>query len=213
MEKSKPISWGEIRQHLLFNFGRTVSYALIGAGMGFLGTIVYDVAAIAAITNDVRAFAGLAVGGFIVLTGFKYVLTGTTAGLVGHFGGTVFQRVSARMMDQVDTLVDGPKIALLGAVHGVLPCPLLYPAFLFAFVTGSPLYGATALGVLGLGTVPAVFTYGVAFQFLAGRYQSYLHRALGIVFLALGYLPIAHGLMLFGFDVPHPTIPIYQPLG
>jgi sulfite exporter TauE/SafE len=212
MGTSGPVAWTEIRQHLLFNAGRTVSYATIGAGMGLLGTMVYDTAAVAAVADDVRAVAGLLVGGFIVLTGGKYLLTGT-AGLVGRVGdGSVFQRVSGALLERVDALVGGPKILALGAVHGLLPCPLLYPAFLYAFATGSPLYGATALGVLGLGTVPTVFAYGVAFQSVSPRFQGPLHRALGAVFLLLGYIPLAHGLMLLGVSLPHPPLPAYQPL-
>jgi len=209
-----PVAWGEVRQHLLFNLGRTASYAAIGALMGVLGTMLYDTAAVAAIANDVRAVAGILVGVFIVATGVRYLLTGTTEGLVGRLGsGSLFQRVSTRLHEHVDTWVGGPRIVGLGAVHGLLPCPLLYPAFLYAFAVGSPLYGALSLAVLGLGTVPAVFAYGLAFNAVSLRIQTPLHRTLGAVFLLLGYLPLSHGLMLFGIALPHPTIPVYQPLG
>ncbi|WP_324664457.1 sulfite exporter TauE/SafE family protein [Haloarcula sediminis] len=209
-----PVAWGEIRQHLLFNFGRTASYALIGALMGLLGTVVYDTAAVVTVADNVRAVAGIAVGGFIIVTGGMYLRTGTTAGAVGHLGsGSLFQRFSMGLHQHVKRWVGGPRIVALGAVHGLLPCPLLYPAFLYAFVVGSPAYGAVALSVLGLGTVPAVFGYGVAFNSVSPRFQSRLHRTLGVVFLVLGYLPLSHGLMILGVGLPHPTIPIYQPLG
>jgi len=209
-----PVRWGEIRQHLLFNFGRTVSYALIGGLMGLLGTVVYDTAAVVALADTLRAVAGIAVGGFIIVTGGLYLRTGTTAGAVAQFGsGSLFQRLSTRLHQHVDRWVGGPRIVALGAVHGILPCPLLYPAFLYAFAIGSPAYGALALSVLGLGTVPAVFGYGVAFNSVSPRFQSGLHRTLGAVFLVLGYLPLSHGLLILGIGLPHPSIPIYQPLG
>jgi sulfite exporter TauE/SafE len=209
-----PTAWSEIRQHLLFNFGRTISYALIGATMGLLGAILYDTAAVAAVATDVRAVAGIVVGAFVLVTGATYTLTGTTGGLLGGVDPTgLFGRVSGRLLEHVERWVRGPRIVGLGAVHGLLPCPLLYPAFLYAFAVGSPLYGALALTVLGLGTVPTVFAYGLAFQSIAPRFQGPLHRALGVVFLALGYIPLAHGLLLLGIELPHPTIPIYQPLG
>jgi len=209
-----PVAWREIRQHLLFNLGRTVSYAAIGALMGLLGTVVYDTAAVVAVADPVRALAGIAVGGFIVVTGAVYLRTGSTAGAIGRLGsGSLFQRLSTRLHQHVQQWVGGPRIVGLGAVHGLLPCPLLYPAFLYAFAIGSPLYGALALSVLGLGTVPAVFAYGVAFNSISPRFQSRLHRTLGVVFLVLGYLPLSHGLLILGVDVPHPSIPVYQPLG
>jgi len=209
-----PVAWTEIRQHLLFNAGRTVSYALLGALMGLLGTVVYDAAAVAAAADTVRAVAGVAVGGFIVVTGAIYLRTGSTASAVSRLGSaSLFRRLSTRLHEHVDQWVGGPRIVGLGAVHGLLPCPLLYPAFLYAFAVGSPVYGATALAVLGLGTVPAVFGYGVAFNAVSPRFQSRLHRLLGVVFLVLGYLPLSHGLGILGLAVPHPSIPIYQPLG
>ena len=209
-----PVRWAEIRQHLLFNFGRTVSYALIGGLMGLLGTVVYDTAAVVALADTLRAVAGIAVGGFIVVTGGLYLRTGTTAGTAARIGsGSLFWRLSTRLHQHVDQWVGGPRIVALGAVHGILPCPLLYPAFLYAFAVGSPAYGALALSVLGLGTVPAVFGYGVAFNSVSPRFQSGLHRTLGAAFLVLGYLPLSHGLLILGIELPHPAIPIYQPLG
>lgn len=214
LDDDGPTAWPEIRQHLLFNLGRTASYALLGAAMGALGALLYDTAAVAAVATDVRAVAGILVGGFVLVTGVRYAATGTTGGPLGGVDPTgVFGRASARMLEHVERWVRGPRIVGLGAVHGLLPCPLLYPAFLYVFAVGSPAYGALALAVLGLGTVPTVFAYGVAFQSVAPRLQGPLHRALGVVFLALGYIPLAHGLMLLGIDLPHPTIPIYQPLG
>jgi len=208
-----PVAWAEIRQHLLFNFGRTVSYALIGALMGLLGTLIYDTAAIVALADSVRAVSGIAVGGLIMVTGGLYLRTGTAAGAISSFGsGSLLWGLSTRLHQHVDRWVGGPRIIALGAFHGILPCPLLYPAFLYAFAIGSPAYSALALSVLGLGTVPAVFAYGVAFNSISPRFQSRLHRTLGVVFLVLGYLPLSHGLMILGMQIPHPSIPIYQPL-
>ena len=214
MDSDGPVTWIEIRQHLLFNLGRTGSYALLGASMGLLGAVLYESAAVATVADDVRAVVGVVVGTFILLTGSRYLLTGTATGHVAAPGsGSLFQRATGRLLDRIDGLVGGPRILALGAVHGLLPCPLLYPAFLYAFAVGSPFHGAMALGVLGLGTVPTVFAYGIAFQSLSQRFRGPLHRTLGAAFLLLGYLPLAHGLMLLGIHLPHPSLPVYQPLG
>jgi sulfite exporter TauE/SafE len=204
----------DVRQHLLFNAGRTLSYAAIGALMGALGAVLFDVAAVAALATDVRGVTGILAGGFIVFTGAGYLLRGT----VGHgvsipLVGDAFSRVYAAVTTRVDEWVGGPRIVALGALHGFLPCPLLYPAFLYAFAVGSPLRGALSLAVLGVGTVPTLLAYGTVFQSLGTGSRVSLHRALGVAFVALGYLPLAHGLMLLGIHIPHPPIPVYQPLG
>ena len=205
------LSWHDVRQHLLFNLGRTASYAVIGAVMGALGAVLFDAAAVAAVATPVRAGAGILVGLFILATGLLYVVRGS----VGHGGvpglGGLFSRVYGAVTDRVDDWVGGPRIAALGAVHGFLPCPILYPAFLYALARGSPVEGFLALGTLGLGTIPTLFAYGTVFQSVDAGTRVRLHRALGVVFLVLGYIPLSMGLMQLGVPVPHPDIPIYQP--
>ncbi|WP_439027728.1 sulfite exporter TauE/SafE family protein [Haloarchaeobius sp. DT45] len=207
------VSFRDVRQHLLFNLGRSLSYAAIGASMGLLGMVVFDAAAVTPLADGLRAVTGLLVGGFILVTGAGYLFRGRT---VGHGGslpvvGTAFQRVYATLTARVDSWVRGPRIVGLGAVHGLLPCPIIYPAYLYALATGSPVTGGLSLAVLGLGTVPTLFAYGTLFQSVDARWRSHLHRALGAAFLVLGYIPLAHGLMLLGVDVPHVPLPMPGP--
>ncbi|MFB6100990.1 MAG: sulfite exporter TauE/SafE family protein [Haloplanus sp.] len=212
--ENERVRWLDVRQHLLFNAGRTASYTLIGATMGALGAVFFDTAAVAAIATDVRAITGIVVGGFIVVTGAGYLLRGSGGGGVSiPFVGSAFSRVYGAVTARVDEWVGGPRIVALGALHGFLPCPLLYPAFLYAFAVGSPTRGALSLAVLGLGTVPTLLAYGTVFQSLGTGTRAGLHRVLGALFVVLGYLPLAHGLMLMGIHLPHPPIPVYQPLG
>ncbi|WP_435067333.1 sulfite exporter TauE/SafE family protein [Haloplanus sp. C73] len=206
------LDWRDVRQHLLFNGGRTASYTLIGGVMGALGAALFDAAAVAAVATDVRAVTGVVVGGFIVLTGAGYLVRGSVRGGSLPVVGSAFARVYGAVADRVDAWVGGPRIVALGALHGLLPCPLLYPAFLYALASGSPLRGALSLAVLGLGTVPTLLAYGTVFQSFDTGARVGLHRALGACFVVLGYLPLAHGLALFGVPLPHPPIPVYQPL-
>ncbi|MFB6107256.1 MAG: sulfite exporter TauE/SafE family protein [Haloplanus sp.] len=204
----------DVRQHLLFNAGRTLSYATIGALMGALGALVFDAASVVALATGVRAVAGVAAGVVIVTTGAGYLLRGSVSGRAVPVVGDWFARAYGAVAGHVDAWVGGPRIVALGALHGVLPCPLLYPAFIYAFAVGSPARGALSLAVLGLGTVPTLFAYGTVFQSLGSRTTRVrLHRALGVAFVVLGTLPLLHGLRLAGLAVPHLPIPIYQPLG
>jgi len=89
---------------------------------------------------------------------------------------------------------------------------MLYPAYLFAFATGSPVSGAIALGALGIGTIPAVFSYGTVIESVGVTHRQRLHRLLGVAFVVLGYVLLAHGLMALGYHIPHPHLPHYNPL-
>lgn len=208
-----------IRQHALFNAGRTASYAVIGGVAGALGAAAFDTAAVASVGDGVRAAVGVAVGIVIVAVGGRYLVTGTTGtsgvpvvGRGAAVAGRGFATVSGHIAARVETWARGPRIAALGALHGVLPCPILYPAYLYALAQGSPLKGALSLGVLGLGTVPTLFAYGTAVGTMSPSARVRLHRVMGALFVVLGYLPLAHGLTLAGVPLPTPPIPMYQPL-
>lgn len=215
MESSeRGLTTHELRQHLLLNLGRATSYAIIGAVMGALGALVFGAASIASVAGAVRGVVGIGIGVVIVAIGLGYVFKGAmpvsaSTGLIG----SRFSQVYAAITGRVNDVVDGPGIFGLGMMHGLLPCPILYPAYLYALARGSPIEGGLALGVLGLGTIPTLFVYGTAFQSLDAGTRTNLHRVLGVLFVVLGYLPIAMGLMALGYSVPMPEIPFYQPLG
>ncbi|WP_418284327.1 sulfite exporter TauE/SafE family protein [Halorubrum sp. DTA46] len=199
----------EVRQHALFNLGRATSYAAIGAALGALGGVVFVTAAtLTGAAEAVRGVVGLGVGAAVILVGVRYVLGGATGGV--HLPG--LGRVTGWLTGHVDRLANGPGIVGLGAVHGLLPCPILYPAYLYAFASGSAVSGGIALAALGIGTMPAVFLYGTVIEHVDAVHRRRVHRLLGLAFVALGYVLFAHGLMAVGIHVPHPSLPFWNPL-
>jgi sulfite exporter TauE/SafE len=199
----------EVRQHALFNLGRAASYATIGAGLGALGgAVLVTTATLTGAAEAVRGVVGLGVGAAVILVGVRYALGGATGGI--HLPG--LDRVTGWLTGHVDRLANGPGIVGLGAVHGLLPCPILYPAYLYAFASGSAVSGALALGALGVGTMPAVFLYGTVIESVDAVHRRRVHRLLGVAFVALGYVLFAHGLMAVGVHVPHPRLPFWNPI-
>ena len=209
------LTLGIVRQHALFNLGRTGSYAVLGGIFGLAGSLVFvNARTVTAVVTDVHAVAGIVVGVVIIAMGLHYLLgRGLLGGSVTIPGvESVLSRVQQWLVAHVDSWVGDTRIVGLGAAHGLLPCPLLYPAFLYAFVQGSPRGGFLALAVLGLGTVPSMFIYGTLFQSLSVETRIKLHRVLGVAFLALGYIPLQHGLMTLGVHLPAIPLPHYQPI-
>ena len=199
----------EVRQHALFNLGRATSYTLIGAAFGALGgAVLVTTATLTGAAEAVRGIVGLGVGGAVIVVGVRYALGGATGGV--HLPG--LDRVTGWLTGYVDRLANGPGIVGLGALHGLLPCPILYPAYLYAFASGSATSGAVALAALGVGTMPAVFLYGTLIESVDAVHRRRVHRLLGIAFVALGYVLFAHGLMAVGVHIPHPRLPFWNPL-
>jgi len=199
----------EVRQHALFNVGRTLSYTAIGTVVGLLGGVVFlGAGELTATAGIVRGVFGVVIGAFVVGTGMIYVLGRVTSGV--QLPGT--QRITQRLTGAVGRLANGPGIVGLGAVHGLLPCPILYPAYLYAFSTGSPIAGGIALFALGVGTIPTVFAYGTIIDSVGRTHRRRMHRVLGVLFVVLGYILFAHGLMSLGIHIPHPRLPFWDPL-
>lgn len=199
-----------LRQHALFNAGRTVSYAAVGGLMGALGAVLVDAGAVLEVSHLVRGVAGVATGVVIVAAGVGYATGGQgrlTAGAVPGLG-RAFGAVTDRLTDRVDDWATGPGIVALGAAHGAMPCPLIYPGYLYALATGSPVAGATALGALGLGTFPTLFVYGTAVDAVSATTRHRVHRALGVAFVVAGTIPLAKGATALGYPVPHLPLPM-----
>ena len=201
-----------VKQHGLFNLGRTASYAFLGGLFGLAGSLVFVTGRqVTAVASDIHAITGLVIGVAIIAIGLRYAAGSHAHEIPVPGAARLSAGINARLVPRIDRWVGNFRIAGLGAAHGLLPCPLLYPAFLYAFVQGDPLGGVAILGALGLGTIPAVFLTGTAFQSVGQGTRVRIHRLLGIAFILLGYIPLQHGLAVFGVPLPHPPIPYYQP--
>ncbi|MHB9285770.1 sulfite exporter TauE/SafE family protein [Halobacteriales archaeon Cl-PHB] len=208
--RSDTLTLGEVRQHTLFNLGRVASYATIGALVGLAGELVFvSIRDVTLVATEVYAVTGVLAGLVIVGVGLRYATGRWTGSIPGI--GRLIAGVQARVVPHVDSWVGDYRIVGLGAVHGLFPCPLLYPAYLYAFAQGSALGGAVALGALGLGTLPAVFLTGTAFLGLDVGGRERLTRALGLAFVLLGYIPLQHGLANLGVPLPAVPLPHFQP--
>ncbi|EMA67480.1 hypothetical protein C461_07129 [Halorubrum aidingense JCM 13560] len=202
----------QVRQHALFNAGRATSYAALGGLFGLAGSLVFVTGrTVTTIADDVHALTGLLVGGVIIAIGLRYALRLELQSIPVPGLERASGFVTRRIVPRVDAWVGDWRIVGLGAAHGLLPCPLLYPAFLYAFVQGNALGGAVALGALGVGTIPAMFLFGTVFQSISVETRLRMHRVLGVAFVALGYIPLQHGLATLGVPLPHPPIPYYAP--
>ncbi|MFC7068730.1 sulfite exporter TauE/SafE family protein [Halobaculum lipolyticum] len=201
----------DVRQQGLLTFGRVGTYALVGAGLGALGGAAVSGGSLFAGADLVRGVAGVVAGVVVVVVGAGYLrgrpLDPGSVPIPGV--STAFARIARVAGERADEWADGPRIALLGSVHALLPCPLLYPAYLYAFARGSPAAGALALGALGVGTAPAMVGYATVIGSVPASVRGRVHRALGGAFVILGLLPLLHGLGLLGVPVPMVHLPQY----
>ncbi len=133
------------RQIVAWHLGRILAYLLVGAALGLAGQGLARVLA-----GRIQPFlpwimaAGLAASAFELGRRLRPLpgLGRLAAGIAGV----------GRRLPPV-----GRALAL-GALTPLLPCGLLYGIFVVAIATGAPAAGAAALGIFGLGAIPALAT-------------------------------------------------------
>jgi len=158
---------------LWYSLGRVVTYSLLGALAGALGSVVELAGALLGLQRAASVVAGAA----LVLWAL-----GALSDLVPGFaaGGKLFGRIAGALKGRVP----GHPFAT-GLFLGLLPCGLLYSAVIAAVARGGALQGAAALAVFGLGTAPALLGVSLADELLA-RHRSFVNRLSQLFLLAMG---------------------------
>ena len=187
---NQPVSWrSSLVFHGLLNLGRIFSYALVGAGIGALGSVLIAGGQLAGIESPLRR-------GIAVFTGLLLVWFGL-AQVMPEMPKLPFLHPLAegRWHDRLNralaklSLSDHPWTpALLGMVWGLIPCGFLYAAQIKAAETGNLWQGAATMLAFGLGTVPMMLGVGVSTSVLSRDRRSQLRQLGGWVSLTIGLL-------------------------
>lgn len=137
--------------HLLYNFGRVLTYTLLGAMFGALG--------------GVALFSNLANGLLLIFAGVVMILAGLSLmgkikflTLIEHSFSTspLYKKTFQRVLHSKSN----SSFFLLGMLNGLLPCGFVYFFAITAASTADPLYGALVMAIFGLSTIPAMFGVG-----------------------------------------------------
>ena len=177
-------------QHLLFNLGRSLAYTNLGVLFGGAGFIL-------SVRPWTVGLVGLAAGLFVLAMGGHFLGVGGV--------GSSLERLLARpsgalvgFWQRYVSLAQSPGIVLLGALHGLLPCPLLYVMFTSAVAVGDPIRGGVLLFCFSLGTVPMMWGIGVAGQHLSPARRLAWQRVFGGLVTVWGLVLVFHGLQSLG---------------
>lgn len=163
-------NWNKNKQtlsHILYSLGRVVTYTILGALFGFLGSVT--------------TFNSTTNGLFLIFTGLIMLLVGLSLfgklkflTLIEHsVSKQVWYQKSFKKLIASNSLM---SFYLLGMLNGLLPCGFVYFFAITAASTGSALYGALVMLIFGLSTIPALFSLG----FFVGLFKQSEFRNLMI---------------------------------
>lgn len=173
----------------LYHSGRALGYATIGGVAGMLG---YGFSRSVGAGSDLAfgaALASLVFGSALLLRGILGPHGLPLPKIVGSFG--------ASMIRPIQELPANLRAGALGVLTALLPCGVLYAAFLAAAASASPLLGSTSLVGLALGAAPALLLA----QLPAGRFLRKPGPARGLALVA-GATLVYRAIMAFQTGVP-----------
>ena len=182
---------GMIGAQLLHHLGRITSYALIGLVLATLGSAV----GLAGVGRGLQAVLSLGVGALMVLIGLGLVGWLPTRRWIesGRLAGTVV-RATARLRDRAGS----PSWFLLGMANGLLPCGPVY-AVAASTVVATPLAGATAMLLFGVGTIPALVIFAVGAGRLSPAIQRRFNRLAALLVILIGVQLVCRGAAALGW--------------
>ncbi|GAB4374723.1 MAG: hypothetical protein Kow00121_19550 [Elainellaceae cyanobacterium] len=193
-QKQEPQSttWQRLRFHLLLNLGRILSYALVGAGIGLLGSVLLAGGQLAGVGSGLRRAVSLLTGGLLIWMGLAHVSPGLLPKLpfLNPMGQNHLHDRLSRGMVNLSLQNHWWTPALLGMVWGLIPCGFLYAAQLKAAETGNLWLGGATMLAFGLGTLPTMLGFGVSVSAISGDRRSQLFRVGGWVTLVIGLLTL-----------------------
>lgn len=209
-QKHDPPKWQkQLSFHILLNLGRLISYALVGASIGALGSILIAGGQMAGTGSALRRGIALFTGIMLIWFGILQVQPKLLPRipLINPLTQGMHHRLSAGMVKlSLQTRWWTP--AALGIVWGFMPCGFLYAAQIKAAETGNMWVGAATMLAFGLGTLPTMLGVGVSTSLVSADRRSQLFQLAGWVTITVGVLTLLRtgDVMGLGYYTGHASL-------
>lgn len=173
-------------QNLTYQFGRILSYSLLGAVLGIVGE-GFEMAGI-------QRYLTIGVGVLLIIMALF------------SFGGKDFASkipflskflYSVKMnLGKLLQKADYRSRFTTGILNGFLPCGMVYMALTASLASGGIWQGASYMALFGLGTLPFMFTVVLVGNLMNQAFRLKILKVIPIIMIILGVLFIVRGLEL-----------------
>ena len=171
---------------ILYNLGRVVTYAFLGAVLGLVGSKI----ALAGAQQVVSIVLGIIIIIAVILPQ-KYKNF-----FAQH---PIIQKLAHPLKSNIGVLFSKGTFSamfLIGILNGFLPCGLVYVALAGAIASGDAISGSAVMILFGLGTVPAMFIASVFGKFINIGIRTKIRKAVPVLAIILGVIFILRGMNL-----------------
>lgn len=187
-----------LRNKIIYNLGRTLTYSILGAIIGMIG---FSLA-----LAGIQQWISIGMGVLILLMAFFYKRAERVITQSGLFGAVSKLKSSLGYF-----LKKGGSAAFFasGVLNGLLPCGMVYIALIASLALQNPLNGAIYMFFFGIGTIPMLIAVMVSGKILSIKIRTRLTNALPYLAMFIGILFIVRGLGL-GIHYVSPKLHIFD---
>ena len=176
------IAKNKLRNPLLYNLGRVISYTVIGGVVGGIGSVLF-------LSETVKAI-------LLALAAIGMLLMGLS--MLGWLPWWLTPRMPKFLSARVGKSGAGKGPLVVGLLNGFMPCGPLQAMQLYALATGSILTGALSMFLFSLGTVPLMLGAGALFSVLKGKFAYVIQRVSAVLVVFFAVVVATNALSLFG---------------
>ena len=169
-----------LKNPLLYNIGRLVSYTILGGIIGGIG----------------KAFSiNYVVQNIIILIAsiFMLIMSLSMLGIITLSG----KLKNCKRFSKIKT--KNPLI--IGILNGFMPCGPLQAMQIYALSTASIFYGAISMFLFCLGTIPLMLFFGSFINLCKGKAKVIINKIASVLILILSMLMLNRALVGFGIDL------------
>lgn len=179
-------SWGtRIFSALLYNLGRTLTYATMGLIFGILGS-GFSLAGF-------QRWISIAMGAFMIAT---VVFPQVNMALYHGKGDSKIMNGIKSKLSKYFSQASYKSLFITGMLTGLLPCGMVYMALAGAIAVGSLTGSIMFMVLFGLGTIPMMFLMSMLGNFASMKLKRFINKAIPYVVVIVGLLFILRGMEL-----------------
>lgn len=196
-EKQEESNWLQtFKPAFLYNFGRVISYTVIGFLLGGVGSL-FGGGASMGIPVFAQGILKLIAGAFMVIMGINML------GIV-----PVLRKLQPRMPQFLATKIGLEKAKsnsqlVVGLFNGLMPCGPLQSMQIVALASGNPVVGALSMFFFSLGTVPLMLGLGSIVSAFGQKFTKKVMTIGAVLVVVLGLAMFDQGGSLSGLLLPN----------
>ena len=178
-----------LKKPILYNLGRLISYTILGAIIGLIGSVL-----------KINVYIQ---GSIIIIASiFMLMMSLNMMGII-NFSLNIKLPKFINKMKRNNSFI-------IGLFNGLMPCGPLQAMQIYALSTGSFLYGALSMFLFCLGTIPLMLFIGVISNYLNKNNRKIMSKISTVLILLLSIIMFNRGLVVIGIDVTNIFKPDYD---